>query len=148
MEWFSFWFLIHIIDTNGNSSYIRLLSRNSSPKNENYVVFLKLRVSFCCWMKPSGYEHSSNYHLLCWGEQRNSYRFRTTWGGVNDDSIFIFGWSIPLKSHYTIPGTHITYYTSHVCLIFNNVHVWQKCLFTRILARTGILTHNCVYLNV
>ncbi len=41
-EWFSFWCLIHIIDTNGNSSYIRLLSKNSPPKNENAVVFLNL----------------------------------------------------------------------------------------------------------
>ncbi len=96
--------------------------------------------------KPSGYEHSSKYLLLCWGEQRNSYRFRTTRGWVNDDSIFIFGWTIPLKSHHTIPGTHIAYYTSHACFIFNyNVHVRHEWLFTRILARMGILTHNCVF---
>ncbi len=42
MEWFYFWCLIHIIDTNGNSSYIRLLLKNSSHKNENAVVFLNL----------------------------------------------------------------------------------------------------------
>ncbi len=42
MEWFYFWCLIHIIDTNGNSSYIRLLLKNRLPKNENAVVFLNL----------------------------------------------------------------------------------------------------------
>ncbi len=30
------------------------------------------------------------------GRTRNSCRFGTTWGWVNDDSIFIFGWIIPL----------------------------------------------------
>ncbi len=28
---------------------------------------------------------------------RHSYRFGTTWGRVNDDRIFIFGWTIPLN---------------------------------------------------
>ncbi len=41
-KWFYFWCLIYIIDTNGNSSYIRLLKRNNSPKNENAVVVLNL----------------------------------------------------------------------------------------------------------
>ncbi len=44
-----------------------------------------------------GYWHSSKYLSLCSAEQRNPYRFGTTWGGVNDDRIFIFGWTIPLK---------------------------------------------------
>ncbi len=34
------WFTL--FDTNGNSSYIRLLKRNNSPKNENAVVVLNL----------------------------------------------------------------------------------------------------------
>jgi len=34
--------------------------------------------------------------LLCSSEERNSYRFATNWAWVNDDRIFIFGWSIPL----------------------------------------------------
>ncbi len=42
------------------------------------------------------FPHSSEYLPLCSAEQRNSYRFETTWGWVNDDRIFIFGWIIPL----------------------------------------------------
>ncbi len=46
--------------------------------------------------KQPGYKLSSKYLPLCLAEQRNSYRFGTTWGWVNDDRIFIFGWTIPL----------------------------------------------------
>jgi len=45
-----------------------------------------------------GSNRSSKYIPLCSAEVRNSYRFATTWGWVNDDRIFIFGWSIPLKA--------------------------------------------------
>ncbi len=45
----------------------------------------------CC------FPHSSEYLSLCSAEQRHSYRFGTTWGWVNDDRIFIFGWTIPLN---------------------------------------------------
>ncbi len=48
--------------------------------------------------KQPGYKLYSEYLHLC-SEQINSYRFGTTWGWVNDDSIFIFGWTIPLKVH-------------------------------------------------
>ncbi len=40
---------------------------------------------------------SSKYLPLCSAEQINSYRCGTTWGWVNDDTIFIFGWTIPLS---------------------------------------------------
>ncbi len=42
------------------------------------------------------FPHSSEYLPLCSAEQRHSYRFGTTWGWVNDDRIFIFGWTVPL----------------------------------------------------
>ncbi len=48
--------------------------------------------------KQPGYKLSSKYLPLCSAEQRHSYRFGTTWGWVNDDRIFIFGWTIPLRS--------------------------------------------------
>ncbi len=47
--------------------------------------------------KQPGYKLSSKYLPLCSAEQRHSYRFGTTWGWVNDDIIFIFGWTIPLR---------------------------------------------------
>ncbi len=50
------------------------------------------------------FSHSSEYLPLCSAEQRHSYRFGTTWGWVNDDTIFIFGWTIPLIQHYLKTG--------------------------------------------
>ncbi len=47
------------------------------------------------------FPHSSEYLPLCSAEQRHSYRFGITWGWVNDDRIFIFGWTIPLRSLHT-----------------------------------------------
>ncbi len=51
--------------------------------------------------KQPGYKLSSKYLPLCSAEQRNSYRFGTTWGRVND-RILIFGWTIPLIAHHFI----------------------------------------------
>ncbi len=47
--------------------------------------------------KQHGYKLYSKYLHLCSAEQRHSYRLGTTWGWVNDDRIFIFGWTIPLS---------------------------------------------------
>ncbi len=47
--------------------------------------------------KQPGYKLSSKYLILCSAEQINAYRFETTLGWVNDDTICIFGWSIPLN---------------------------------------------------
>ncbi len=47
--------------------------------------------------KQPGYKLSSEYLPLCLAEHRHLYRFGTTWGWVNYDRIFIFGWTIPLN---------------------------------------------------
>ncbi len=52
--------------------------------------------------KQPGYKLSSKYLPLCSAEQRHSYRFGTTWGWVNDDRIFIFGWTIPLRASFDV----------------------------------------------
>ncbi len=44
-----------------------------------------------------GYHYFSKYIFLCSAGVRNSYRFERTWGWVNDDRIFIFGWTVPLN---------------------------------------------------
>ncbi len=36
-------------------------------------------------------------YLLCSTEEINLYRVETTWGWVNDDRIFTFGWTTPLS---------------------------------------------------
>ncbi len=59
--------------------------------------------------------HSSEYLPLCSAEQRHSYRFGTTWGWVNDDRIFIFGWTIPLnflESNSTVCITPLVWVSS------------------------------------
>ncbi len=46
--------------------------------------------------KQPDYKLTSKYLPLC-SEQRHSYRFGSTWGWVNDDRIFIFGCTVPLR---------------------------------------------------
>ncbi len=46
-----------------------------------------------------GCQHPSKYLPLCSTEERNSYRFGTTSGWVND-RIFIFGWSFSLRCEH------------------------------------------------
>ncbi len=65
------------------------------------------------------FPHSSEYIPLCSAEQRHSYRFRTTWGRVNDDRIFIFGWTIPLMALFT-ENLWIMYSSSEQ--IWRNMH--------------------------
>jgi len=69
-----------------------------------------------------GYKHSSKYLCLCSAEQRNLYRFGTTWGGLNDDRIFIFGWTIPL-SEKQVSGCF-----NYIFLI----QFFSKCSFIRV----------------
>ncbi len=58
--------------------------------------------------KQPGYKLSSKYLPLCSAEQTHSYRFGTTWGWVNDDRIFIFGWTIPLRLTLNIKLQNLT----------------------------------------
>ncbi len=103
------------------NQHIRMISglclkRDSSPKNE---MFWKKIVTRQFWvtidfqsrkkntMEVNGapellcFPHSSEYLPLCSAEQRHSYWFKTTWDWVNDDRIFIFGWTIPLSKKVT-----------------------------------------------
>jgi len=66
------------------------------------VELKKKRVFFVCLRnlnvtKLFGQEHSSEYLLLCSTEERNTYRFGTTWGWINYDRIVIFEWTIALN---------------------------------------------------
>ncbi len=57
------------------------------------------------------YQHSSKYIIVCAAEERHWYRFGTTWGWVNDNRIYIFGWTFPLMSirqKSTIKVIHMT----------------------------------------
>ncbi len=71
--------------------------QSSSGAPLTSIVFFFLLWKSMVPQKQPGYKLSSKYLPLCSAEQRHSYRFRTTWGRVNDDRIFIFGWTIPLS---------------------------------------------------
>ncbi len=60
--------------------------------------------------------HIIQYTILCSAEERNSYRFGTTLGWVNDDSIFIFGWTIPLTKYTCKAKTYTKYLSVCLCL--------------------------------
>ncbi len=72
--------------------------QSSSGAPLTSIVFIFPTMEVNCAPKQSDYKLSSEYLPLCSVEQRHSYRFGTTWGWVNDDRIFIFGWTIPLRS--------------------------------------------------
>ncbi len=62
------------------------------------------------------FPRSSEYLPLCSAEQRNSYRLGTTWGWVNDDRIFIFGWTIPLSPQSTQGLSNILMSRTNKCV--------------------------------
>ncbi len=63
---------------------------------------------------------SSKYLPLCSAEQRNEYRFGTTWEWVND-RIFIYGWTIPLNAATQWPKY------SKIQVGLAATHKWAAC---------------------
>ncbi len=86
-----------------------------------------------------------SYFMLRWTKKfiqvQNNSRLSKWW------QYFHFWVNYPFKiSSYNSRNSHsLLHFTC--MLIFNyNVHVRHEWLFTRILARTGILTHNCIWM--
>ncbi len=73
--------------------------------------------------KQPDYKLSSKYLPLCSAEQRTSFRFGTTWGWVNDDRIFIFGWTIPLSAEHSV-FSRLNGYIIHV-MSYYSVLIWS-----------------------
>jgi len=73
------------------------------------------------------YQHSSKYLLLCSAEERNFYRFGTTWGWVNGRRIVIFGRTIPLRTVYWLVLWKIKkwVYGSGAKMQFWNLYFWK-----------------------
>ncbi len=69
-------------------------------------------VDGCHWLTYTGkntMDVFQKYLLLCTTEEITSYRFGTTWGWVNNNRIFIIGWTIPLSLQYHMYSTrHLT----------------------------------------
>ncbi len=104
--------------------YLKKPERDSSPKNENFVILYSPSSSFSLmWniediLKNAGnqfmvpidfYNISLNVNgdclvlqniFFCVQQERNSYRFGTTWGWVKDDKMFIFLVNYSFKSTY------------------------------------------------
>ncbi len=74
-------------------------SSSGSPLTSIVFFFPTMKVNDA--PKQLDYKLSSNSLPLRLSQQRNSYRFGTIWGWVNDDRIYIFGWTIPLMIPYS-----------------------------------------------
>ncbi len=85
--------------------------------------------------KQPGYKRSSKYLPLCSAEQRNSYRFGTTWGWVNYDIIFIFGWTIPLSLNNI---SDQTYCINSLNLTFISISILEWFLKDHVTLKTGV----------
>ncbi len=91
-------------------------SSSGAPLTSIVFFFPTMEVKVNGAPKQPGYKLSSEYLPLRSAEQKKSDRFRTTWGWVNDDRIFIFGWTIPLSVQ--IPLGQL-----------NNEILWQQNIF-------------------
>ncbi len=65
-------------------------------------------------------------------KQTKSNGFGIAWGWVNDDSIFIFGWTIPLMQHFENSRARCSKTALH----------WLVCLFAENDCNTWIEKHN------
>ncbi len=66
-----------------------------------------------------GYQQYSKY-ILCSAEERNSYRFGTTRGWINDDRIYIFVYTIPLITPIEQSGNAVTGVYWMTCVVFSS----------------------------
>ncbi len=62
------------------------------------------------------------YLNLCSEDERRSYGFRTTWGWVFNDTIFIFGWTMPLNISF-----HQSWNKRR--LLFRKLNSWKCQMF-------------------
>ncbi len=51
-------------------------------------------------------------------EKSKSYKFGSIWGWVNDDTIFIFGWTIPLNCDYLRVTSNFCTWQPFICGTF------------------------------
>ncbi len=77
---------------------------------------------------------SSEYLPLCLAKQRHSYRFGTIWGWVNDDNIFIFGWTIPLSRWgiFLAIAKKTLYGSKLLIFLLWLAYLWPNILYIRI----------------
>ncbi len=120
--------------------------------------------------KKFGYQHSSKYFILCLREERNSYRFGTTWRWVNEDRIFMFELIIPfastkmlnaecqidiyiflviILSNQIISALQCWLFTSILIFIFSqNVHLSNACLVSAGIIHISAYYHNKTHIPI
>ncbi len=78
----------------------RMWKQSRSGAILTYVVYLlwKSMVPKRSWLQT----FFKNIFLCVRQNKRNSYRFGTTWGWVNDERIFIFGWTLKYIENVSI----------------------------------------------
>ncbi len=69
-----------------------------------------------------------NIFLCVQQEQRHSCRFGTTWGWVNDDRNFIFGWTIPLSLIIALDQRQMVWLLAFCYLVARVLWVVTKAL--------------------
>ncbi len=112
--------------------------QSSSGASLTCIVFFFPTMEVNGAPKQLGYKLSSKYLPLCSAEQRNSYRFGTTWGWVNDDRIFIFGRTIPLMMNVNPHMCSIKTVQKQIASLIGHSlwshTVWPQKLFCNFLA--------------
>ncbi len=118
--------------------------RDSSPKNESSVInsvlsmfllsfwALNVVVALLDMQGQKALGFHKKYLNLCSEEEWRSYRFGTTRGWVINDRIFIFGWTIPSRTHIYWLCT-VSKKFEHTWLEFVSLNtIWYKGLCLRL----------------
>ncbi len=76
-----------------------MIKAQERSKDSVKIILTMSLLCFWAFISWGGSESSRNYQTylhLCSEDEQMSYGFGTTWGWIINESIFIFGWTIPL----------------------------------------------------
>ncbi len=76
-----------------------MIKAQERSKDSVKIILTMSLLCFWAFISWGGSESSQNYQTylhLCSEDEQMSYGFGTTWGWIINESIFIFGWTIPL----------------------------------------------------
>ncbi len=100
---------ISILLWNAKKYILKKVGSHWLPEHKKYIFWSMFVTTFSShWFSLYGPEiqwksmgiemvRLSTFFKISSLEERKSYWFGTTWGWLNNDRIFIFGWTIPLK---------------------------------------------------
>lgn len=114
---------LSIIINNLNFSLFLIQTYSMAPETIFVPWQLLVTIHFHC-MQDEQHEHSAKLFLLCSTEQRRYCRFEMVWGRVNDNRMFIFGWSIYFFGLSFVFKQQMTFYSKIFAL--NVLHKKRK----------------------